>query len=212
MRAMQEDSPPVPSSLEEGWIKGWYITPTLDDVESRGLRNEARDAVWQLSSARAGMGVSQLLDDDTNTFWQSDGAVPHTVTIFFHRQVSLAELALHIDFARDESYSPEHLLVRAGTTVQDLEDVREVRLMEPSGWLRIPLGRKDGPGPGRYLRTWCLQISIQTMHQNGRDAHLRACQLLAPVPRSAEAQGAPTAMSGMPLILDGLARFGAHVR
>jgi anaphase-promoting complex subunit 10 len=207
---MEEDSPPVPSTLEEGWVRGWYITPTLQDVDGRGLRNEARDAVWHISSARAGgMGVTQLLDDDTDTFWQSDGAVPHTVTAFFHRQVSLAEVALFVDFARDESYSPEHIVIRCGTTVQDLEDVREVRLNEPSGWLRIPLGSKDGRGPAAYLRTWCLQICIQSMHQNGRDAHLRAVQVLSGGggARVAEARGTPAASGGLPLLPAGLASF-----
>jgi anaphase-promoting complex subunit 10 len=39
-----------------------------------------------LSSAKAGNGVEQLRDENTNTFWQSDGAQPHFVNIQFMKK------------------------------------------------------------------------------------------------------------------------------
>lgn len=39
-----------------------------------------------MSSAKAGNGVDQLRDDNTSTFWQSDGAQPHTINIQFMKK------------------------------------------------------------------------------------------------------------------------------
>ena len=50
--------------------------------EANSKRREIGDqGVWTLSSAKAGNGVEQLRDDNTNTFWQSDGTQPHFVNV-----------------------------------------------------------------------------------------------------------------------------------
>ena len=40
-------------------------------------------ALWTCSSAHPRYGVDALCDDQTNSFWQSDGNPPHTVRIHF---------------------------------------------------------------------------------------------------------------------------------
>jgi hypothetical protein len=45
------------------------------------------DAVWTLSTAKAGNGVQQLRDNNMQTFWQSDGLQPHLITLEFNKQV-----------------------------------------------------------------------------------------------------------------------------
>jgi hypothetical protein len=52
------------------------------------LVNElGEDAVWTLSTAKAGNGVQQLRDNNMQTFWQSDGLQPHLITLEFNKQV-----------------------------------------------------------------------------------------------------------------------------
>ena len=38
-------------------------------------------AVWSLSTAKPGNGVEQLRDDNTDTYWQSDGPQPHLINV-----------------------------------------------------------------------------------------------------------------------------------
>ena len=58
-------------------------------------------------------------------------------------QVSIKEIAIYCDFKHDESYTPSKISIRAGTHFHDLQEVKEVTLDEPSGWLSVPLSQRD---------------------------------------------------------------------
>ena len=75
-------------------------TPAADKREIGKL------AVWSVTSAKPGNGVELLRDDNTDTYWQSDGAQPHLVNIQFQRKAQVLEMALYCDFKLDESYTP----------------------------------------------------------------------------------------------------------
>jgi len=49
-------------------------------------REVGQMAVWSLSTAKPGNGVEQLRDDNTDTYWQSDGPQPHLINIQFHKK------------------------------------------------------------------------------------------------------------------------------
>jgi anaphase-promoting complex subunit 10 len=146
--------------------------PSRNSLDMREIGDEA---TWTLSSAKPGNGAVQLRDGNTSTYWQSDGPQPHIILIQFHKRVSLLELALYLDVALDESYTPRHIKVCAGTTRYDLENILDVELNEPMGWTVLSLRKKDAP-----LKTYCLRISFITMHQNGRDTHVRLIRLFGP--------------------------------
>ena len=40
-------------------------------------------ASWTLTSAKPGNGIHQLLDSSPDTYWQSDGTSPHSITCTF---------------------------------------------------------------------------------------------------------------------------------
>ena len=149
--------------------------------------------MWHISGARPGNGVDCVLDDSLETFWQSDGVAPHMVFVQFLRRTSVAEVCIYVDFKIDESYTPRKLALRAGTTHHDLEEVRVLELDRPSGWVRIPVGDPRGRGLQRYLRTWYLQIVIYSMHQNGRDTHIRCLKVMGPGLASASASASSAA-------------------
>jgi len=46
------------------------IVDTLD-IEASQMREIGEDAAWSISSAKAGNGIEQLRDDNTETYWQS---------------------------------------------------------------------------------------------------------------------------------------------
>jgi anaphase-promoting complex subunit 10 len=63
-----------------------YIESNSAPITNTEKREIGDEAVWTLSSAKAGNGVEQLRDENTNTFWQSDGAQPHFVNIQFMKK------------------------------------------------------------------------------------------------------------------------------
>ena len=52
-------------------------------------------------------GVEQIRDDNADTYWQSDGAQPHLINVQFHKKMTVLEVALYLDYALDESYTPK---------------------------------------------------------------------------------------------------------
>jgi len=163
-----------------------------------GLREIGKEALcWQLSSAKPGNGVEQIRDQSTDTYWQSDGvSQPHSIRVHFGRRVALSHLCLYLDYNLDESYTPKTLSIQVGMTTQDLTPAifpanTVVELTEPVGWCIIPLmappdplddfdGDDNGNASGRVIRTHLIQISIISMHQNGRDTHIRQVHLYGP--------------------------------
>jgi len=120
------------------------------------------------------------------------------VNIQFHRRVELLELRLYVDFRGDESYTPAKLLVRAGNSVQELKDLHQLELSQPSGWITVYLsptiiaGTTAGtkrkcaktvaaatPRP-EPLKTFFLQVAVLSNHQNGRDTHIRCMEVYGP--------------------------------
>jgi anaphase-promoting complex subunit 10 len=113
---------------------------------------------------------------------------------------------LYLDYNLDESYTPKHLSVQVGMTTQDLIPAifpvnTVVEFQEPVGWCIIPLTAPPDPldddedelessatggggghttNPRRLVRTHLIQISVISMHQNGRDTHVRQVQLYGP--------------------------------
>jgi anaphase-promoting complex subunit 10 len=158
-----------------------------------GLREIGREALcWQLSSAKPGNGVEQIRDQNTDTYWQSDGvSQPHLIQVHFARRVAISHVCLYLDYNLDESYTPKTIAVQCGMTTQDLVPATyagsTIELNEPVGWCIIPLTSPPDPlddmtedvtesglpRARRIVRTHLIQIEICSMHQNGRDTHVR---------------------------------------
>lgn len=164
--------------------------PSLDALY--GQRDLGKDAVcWSLSSAKPGNGVDQIRDSSVETYWQSDGGQPHSIQIVFSRRVAVSHVCLYLDFNLDESYTPKKVCIDAGMTLQDLQTLSIVELSEPVGWCIIPLEAPPDPLDNTEenenlmlapmpIRTHLVQISVLSMHQNGRDTHVRQVKLFGP--------------------------------
>ncbi|CAD7967133.1 unnamed protein product [Amoebophrya sp. A120] len=105
----------------------------------QNLREVGTDAHWTLSSAKPGNGLQQLRDDKVDTFWQSDGFLPHLIDLKFSKKTKISEIYFYLSFREDESYTPASLSVRIGNSSEDLEEVQAFDLKEPEGWIRLPL-------------------------------------------------------------------------
>ncbi|KAF4526035.1 hypothetical protein B566_EDAN000829 [Ephemera danica] len=131
-----------------------------------------------------GFGVDQLRDECMDTYWQSDGQLPHLVNIQFRRKTTVQDICIYTDYKLDESYTPSRISIRAGTHFNDLQEVEVVDLTEPSGWFMIPI--KDTHGRhSKPLRTFMIQIAVISNHQNGRDTHMRQIKIHSPTENTA---------------------------
>jgi len=169
--AVSETSAPVP-------VPDSNTDVTMGPLECGDLREVGSGAVLTISTAKSGNGVEQLRDGNLETFWQSDGATPHTINIQFSRKMSVSKVCLYMDYTVDESYTAKKISIRSGTTQHDLVDISAVELHEPVGWCQINL--KSENSDGEPLRTHLLQVRILSMHQNGKDAHVRQLCVYGP--------------------------------
>uniref|UniRef100_A0A663E2D1 Anaphase-promoting complex subunit 10 n=1 Tax=Aquila chrysaetos chrysaetos TaxID=223781 RepID=A0A663E2D1_AQUCH len=128
----------------------------------------------------SGFGVDQLRDDNLETYWQSDGSQPHLVNIQFRRKTTVKTLCIYADYKSDESYTPSKISVRVGNNFHNLQEIRQLELVEPSGWIHVPLTDTHK----KPIRTFMIQIAVLANHQNGRDTHMRQIKVYTPVEES----------------------------
>jgi anaphase-promoting complex subunit 10 len=60
------------------------------------------------------------------------------------------KVALLLAFELDDSYTPTHLAIRAGTGAGDTHDVRNMQFEKPNGWIEIDMSTEpteDLEGP-----------------------------------------------------------------
>jgi anaphase-promoting complex subunit 10 len=123
-----------------------------------------------------GFGVEQLRDNSTETYWQSDGQLPHLVNILFPRKTTISQIYIYSDYKLDESYTPSRISIRSGTHFNDLNEIEILDLCEPSGWIVVPIKNiREKP-----IRTFMIQIAVISNHQNGRDTHMRQIKIHSP--------------------------------
>lgn len=134
-----------------------------------------------MSSAKPGNGVDLLVDNQSETYWQSDGSQPHLITLEFQQMVHVSKVAIQVNYSMDESYTPHRIAVRIGTRSSDIRVVTTEEVQEPQGWITIPLyeGHPDRIRQP-YLTGRILQIVILSNHQNGRDTHVRQLKVFGP--------------------------------
>lgn len=102
-------------------------------------RDISQQAVWTLSSCKVNFGVENLIDNNLETFWQSDGPQPHLVNMQFKMKTKVKDICIYADYKSDESYTPSRIVIKAGTHVNDLREIGAYDLLEPAGWIIIPL-------------------------------------------------------------------------
>ena len=150
--------------------------PYVEELAGQS-RDISHQAVWTLSSCKLGYGVENLIDNCLDTFWQSDGPQPHLVNMQFKQKTKLKDLCIFADYKSDESYTPSRITIKAGTHVNDLREIGTYDLLEPAGWIIIPLRDANN----QPIKTWMLQLAVLANHQNGRDTHIRQIKIHSPI-------------------------------
>jgi anaphase-promoting complex subunit 10 len=121
-----------------------------------------------LSSHKPGFGVKELMNLDSNQFWQSDGAQPHYILIHFLKRTICSGISIYINYTQDESYTPKLISIRGGTSIETLTEICKKDTEEMEGWIDIHFDR---------IGLFCLQILVLQNHQNGKDTHIRGLKI-----------------------------------
>lgn len=90
-------------------------------------------------------------------------------------------LCIYADYKSDESYTPSKISVRVGNNFHNLQEIRQLEMVEPSGWIHISL---MNPRTNEPISTFMIQIAVLANHQNGRDTHMRQIKVYTPVEES----------------------------
>lgn len=147
------------------------------DPYSLGLKEINNLARCRVSTFKPGNGVKELLDDDLNQYWQSDGVQPHLLTMKFTRQVEIRALRFFVDYTQDESYTPTKILWYAGTSEHNLIQFATSTLVSPSGWQEVGITGSGGGDDGNSLCCFVVQMHVMENHQNGKDTHIRGVKV-----------------------------------
>lgn len=100
------------------------------------MHNRENSVLTKYFYVLVGFGVDQLRDDRADTYWQSDGQLPHLVNIQFQKKTTISDIYIYTDYKLDESYTPSRISIRVGTHFNDLQEIEVIMLTEPSGmWL-----------------------------------------------------------------------------
>ncbi|KAJ2471825.1 hypothetical protein GGI02_002015, partial [Coemansia sp. RSA 2322] len=140
-----------------------------------GLPDISRLARWSVSSSKQGLGVANLLDSSTDTYWQSDGHQPHTIAITFPHRHQIHSISIYADYDRDESYTPCCIRILSGTDQYDLQLLKEVHFdTEPRTWIHFPLSNDDtsdhsSSSSNSSVMAHHLHLVFPLNYENGRD-------------------------------------------
>ncbi|KAK3988983.1 anaphase-promoting complex, subunit 10-domain-containing protein [Cladorrhinum sp. PSN332] len=149
------------------------------DPAALGLKEINNLAHFGVSSHKPGNGVVELLSDDPDRYWQSDGQQPHLLTIHFLRRVEIRAIRFYVDYTQDESYTPTNIVFYAGTSQHDLLQFAEMPLTNPVGWQDVPVAGCGGGHDGNSLSCFVVQMLVKENHQNGKDTHIRGIKIYA---------------------------------
>lgn len=171
------DSPTPTTTTPVAEVKVQKCCDPQEKERDGTARECGSQAVWSLSSCKPGFGVERLRDGQMDTYWQSDGLLPHLVNIQFPKKTTISQIYICTDYKLDESYTPSKISIRSGTHFNDLQEIEFMELDEPSGW--VVINTKDCRD--KPIRTFMIQIAVISNHQNGRDTHMRQIKVLSPV-------------------------------
>ncbi|KAG9396632.1 Anaphase-promoting complex, subunit 10 (APC10) [Carpediemonas membranifera] len=148
-----------------------------DRIKQSGYVDISKECVWLTSSSKPPHNAYNLIDNDLNSYWQSDAEQPHMVTISFPSSVVLSHICIFFDYSQDTNYTPEVMTIRSALGPYLLADLTQLVVSEPHGWYVIDLKGHTELDGASGVRMRYLQMLITENHQGGKDSHLRQIRL-----------------------------------
>lgn len=138
-------------------------------------------ATWSVSSSKQGLGVTHLHDNQTATYWQSDGQQPHHACAHYTSRQAIYQISLYLDVDQDESYTPCKVSILSGTSLHDLQLTKEVEFAsDPRGWVDISMTDEEEAGEQHQLMAHFVKLQFPLNYENGRDVRVRQIRIYGP--------------------------------
>lgn len=152
----------------------------LFDTDSMSTVNHL--AYWKPSSYKVGNPIENALDDNPESFWQSDGLQPHQLDISFSKRIDVVMMAFYFSLIADESYTPRLVKIYVGHSPSDALFYKTLEVRNVNGWVALTFedNRSD-----HLLKCQFIRIVFPVNHENGKDTHLRGIRIFAPSRKTA---------------------------
>lgn len=154
------------------------FTQGLQLFDYENMTDVSRLAHWKASSSKPGNPIENALDDDHETFWQSDGSQPHQIEVYFSKRMSIVQLMLYFSLIADESYTPRFICIYAGHSPSDALFYKTLEVRNVNGWVSLTF--EDSRPHDKLLKCQYLKFVFPANHENGKDTHLRGIRVFAP--------------------------------
>lgn len=160
--------------LRRRYLRGIRKLSLMED-----LVNISNLAYWKASSFKISNPIENVINDDPESYWQSDGVQPHIVDIYFNKRVELALLAIFFGFEIDESYSPKVVKLYIGDSIPDLIYYEEWHIGKITQWYtkKFPSLQDTDGEQNIPIKCHILRLAFPVNHDNGKDTHLRGVRI-----------------------------------
>lgn len=79
------------------------------------------------------------------------------------------KICINLNYPLDDSYTPSALAIRAGTGLNDLQDVRMVTLDKPNGWITFDVSSEPNEeGDGLCVTSLSFCVPLNNPGDNGQ--------------------------------------------
>lgn len=150
----------------------------LQLFDSDSTHNVNHLAHWKPSSFKVGNSIDNALDDNPETFWQSDGIQPHQLDISFSKRIEIVLIAFYFSLIADESYTPRLVKIYVGHGPSDALFYKTLEVRNVNGWVALTF--EDNRRSDSLLKCQFIKIVFPVNHENGKDTHLRGIRIFAP--------------------------------
>eukprot|EP00792_Barthelona_sp_PAP020_P003974 TRINITY_DN1799_c0_g2_i1.p1 TRINITY_DN1799_c0_g2~~TRINITY_DN1799_c0_g2_i1.p1 ORF type:complete len:159 (+),score=42.56 TRINITY_DN1799_c0_g2_i1:69-545(+) len=143
------------------------------EIEPHDGRDITMDALLFASSSRRGFFIDNIIDNDVNTYWKSNGSPSHSIFLHFPSRKQIEQVYLYLNISLDETYTPNVICLRCGDSIEDLKEIATVTINTTNvGW--IPLLAKN---ISAFPIGCVFEICIVSNFDEGRDCVLRQVKL-----------------------------------
>lgn len=161
-----------PEKLSTRFMQGLQL------LDTENMTNVCHLAHWKPSSNKQGNRIENALDDNPETFWQSDGIQPHQLDILFSKRMNIVLIALYFSLIADESYTPRLVKIYVGHSPADALFYKTLEVRNVNGWVALTF--EDSRVRDKLLKCQFIRIVFPVNHENGKDTHLRGIRIYVP--------------------------------
>lgn len=129
-------------------------------------------AKYEASSTRKGYGIMNICNCSENSYWQSNGTLPHVIDISFPQIVLISKISMFVDYNKDDSYTPSSAILLLGFDTSDLIQSGFAKFNKHTGWIHIYSNDESPPTIAMHVR-----IVITCNHHDGLDSRIRCLNI-----------------------------------